>query len=92
MTPTPAEQDALIGARRSLVAAVDIPRLTKLTKEMFVALRPGTGIPPSELARITGTDMPGAVRPAQRAMVDIPAGTVIQWNMIGLVGATLSVE
>lgn len=91
LVPSPAELEARVGARRSLVAKQDIPRLTKLTKDMFVALRPGTGIPPSDLARITG-NIEGQVAPAQRAMVDIPAGTVVTYQMVGNVGATLTVE
>lgn len=91
VNPTASEMAAREGARRSLVAKVDIPRLTKLTKDMFVVLRPGTGVPPSMLPVITGT-VPGVVQPAQRAMIDIPAGTIIEPRMIGLVGATLTVE
>ena len=41
-------------ARRSLVAAVDIPEGTKITKEMLTFKRPGTGISPSEISSIVG--------------------------------------
>ena len=90
LQPTEDEKAALKGARRSLAAAVDIPKGTPLSADMFIMLRPGTGIPPYELDRVIGG---GANKnKAQRAMVDIPARTVITWRMIGQVGASLRVE
>lgn len=41
-------------ARRSLVACVDIPEGTKITKEMLTFKRPGTGISPSEISSVIG--------------------------------------
>ena len=78
----PAEEKARLGARRSLVAAVDIPRKTYVTPDMFTFLRPGTGIPPYRVDELVG----------QRAALDIPKGTVVTDNMIGHVIANLTVE
>lgn len=49
-----AELIARQNARRSLVAAVDIPEGTKITKEMLTFKRPGTGISPSEIEKVLG--------------------------------------
>lgn len=42
-------------ARRSIVAAIDIPKGTKITEEMLTFKRPGTGISPSEISNVIGT-------------------------------------
>ena len=41
-------------ARRSIVAAIDIPEGTKITEEMLTFKRPGTGISPSEISNVIG--------------------------------------
>lgn len=41
-------------ARKSVVAAEDIPAGTSLTREMMVAKRPGTGLPPKMMAELAG--------------------------------------
>jgi sialic acid synthase SpsE len=88
LSPSPAEADARLQARRSLYASVDIPKGKRLEKADLVALRPGTGIPPADIDKIVN------IRQARsmRAMVDIPAGTQLTWKMIGFVGATLTVK
>lgn len=45
--PVAAESDTAAVARKSLVAAVEIPSGTKLDKEMIAIKRPGTGLPPA---------------------------------------------
>lgn len=52
--PAPCEQDTRAVARRSLVVSRDIPAGTVLEKKDLLALRPGTGLPPTELPRIIG--------------------------------------
>lgn len=86
LEPSPDEMAARVGARRSLVTTVDIPKGSKLDASMFTILRPGTGIPPVDLPKVLDTIKP------QRAMINIPAGSVVTWRMIGRVSGTLSVE
>lgn len=49
-----AEAEAVKYARRSIVSSQNIPRGTKITKEMLDVKRPGTGILPKYLDRIIG--------------------------------------
>jgi N,N'-diacetyllegionaminate synthase len=44
-------------ARRSLVAACDLRAGTVLTENMIAIRRPGTGLPPSDLARVLGRQL-----------------------------------
>lgn len=48
------ERAAILWARKSLTAAVDIPAGTRITAEMLIAQRPGTGMPPSRLREVLG--------------------------------------
>jgi N-acetylneuraminate synthase len=66
------EQPARVGARRSLVARVDIPRGTVLTAELVDVKRPGVGIPPAAIDEIGGW----------RAAQDIPEDTPLEWEML----------
>jgi len=59
-------------ARRSLVAACDIPKGTRLTPEMLTVKRPGYGIAPKLLDTVIG-------RPVA---VDIEADEIIVWDML----------
>jgi N,N'-diacetyllegionaminate synthase len=52
--PTAGEQNVREVARRSIVAACEIPRGTVLTREMLAFKRPGTGIPPGDWQSIIG--------------------------------------
>ncbi|MBI4280137.1 MAG: N-acetylneuraminate synthase, partial [Armatimonadetes bacterium] len=70
--PRPCEVETAVVARRSLVAAVDIPRGTALTEAMIGARRPGTGLPPAMRPYLVG-------RTARR---DIPAGTLLGLDML----------
>jgi sialic acid synthase SpsE len=59
-------------ARRSIVAASDIPAGTEITREMLTTKRPGYGIAPKHLDVVVG-------RPAR---VDIEADDVLTWEMV----------
>lgn len=48
------EEDVKNVARRSIVARVPISKGTRITTEMLAFKRPGTGIPPSQLAQVIG--------------------------------------
>lgn len=52
--PTACERDAAEVARKSLLAAVDIPQGGKLSRESVAIMRPGTGLPPAMLPFIIG--------------------------------------
>ena len=67
--PAAAEADTKAVARRSLVLARDIKRGTVLEPSMLVALRPGTGIPPSEIERVVG----------RYAVHDLCKHAILQW-------------
>jgi len=67
-----AEDKAHRYARKSLVAAVDIPRETTINKEMITCKRPGTGIYPKFMDMVMG----------RKARVDIKADTTITFQML----------
>ena len=52
--PIPSEQDARIGARRSIHAARDIQVGEFLTADDFIMLRPGIGVPPFHVDDLVG--------------------------------------
>ncbi|NCC52355.1 MAG: N-acetylneuraminate synthase [Spartobacteria bacterium] len=60
--PVPTEMNTAQAARKSLVAARDIPRGAQLTDQDIDILRPGTGLAPSLkhtlVGRIAGSDIP----------------------------------
>ncbi|MDD5389716.1 MAG: N-acetylneuraminate synthase family protein [Gallionellaceae bacterium] len=66
------EQNALLWARKSLHAAKPIPAGCAIDPTMLVAQRPGKGISPAHLTAIAG----------HTAKSDIPAGAMIDWDMI----------
>jgi len=70
--PTAAEGDVAAVARKSLVAAQDIPSGTTLTEALIAIKRPGTGLPPTMLGRVIG----------RRARQDIPADTLLTREMV----------
>jgi N-acetylneuraminate synthase len=70
--PRPEEQDAARVARRSVVAAVDIPAGSRIDAAMLACRRPATGIPPSEWDAVVG----------RTARAAIAAGTVLQWSQL----------
>lgn len=70
--PTAEERDTARVARRSIVAAVDIPAGAVITAAMLACRRPATGIAPRELELVVG----------RRAAQAMPAGTVLQWDQL----------
>jgi N,N'-diacetyllegionaminate synthase len=70
--PTGSERELRLVARRSIVAAIEIPKRKLITKEMVVFKRPGTGIPPRELRRLVG----------RRATRQIKRDEVLTWDMV----------
>jgi N,N'-diacetyllegionaminate synthase len=59
-------------ARRSVIAAVEIPAGTAITEEMLTVKRPGTGVPPKQLPLLVG----------RTARVDIPFDEPMTWEMV----------
>lgn len=70
--PTLAEANVARVARRSLVAARDIPSGAVLTADMLAIRRPGTGIPPKHLELVQG-------RTTRR---ELRKGQVITWDLL----------
>ncbi len=70
--PAASEASTAAVARRSLVAASDIPAGSVLTERSVAALRPGTGLPPSMRPSILG----------RTARVSIKSGTLITLEML----------
>jgi len=68
----PIEEAARVGARRSVVARVGIPRGTAIAPELLDVKRPGGGVPPAFLTETEGW----------RAAVDIAEDTTLQWDML----------
>jgi N,N'-diacetyllegionaminate synthase len=65
--PAASEADTAAAARRSLVAAFDIPSDTVLTEQHIAVKRPGTGLPPSMRQYLIG----------RRTRAAIPADTLL---------------
>jgi N,N'-diacetyllegionaminate synthase len=70
--PAPSEANTASIARKSLVAACDIPADTELTVEMIVARRPGTGVSPALRDRIVG----------RKTRTSIREGAVLTFEML----------
>lgn len=70
--PMPAEVDVCRAARRSLVAACEIPAGTRIEEGMVAAMRPGTGLPPFLLPKLLG-------RVVRRR---IGVGELLDWEML----------
>ena len=69
---TPGERRNKPNNRKSVVAVIDVPAGTPLTRDMIDVKRPGDGIPPKYLEQIT----------SRTARVDIPAETSLTWNLL----------
>lgn len=67
-----AEEEMAMKERRSIIAAKDIPKGQRITREMLVVKRPGMGIPPKYMDVIVGRES------KQHIQEDEP----ITWNMI----------
>jgi N,N'-diacetyllegionaminate synthase len=70
--PAASEANTTAVARKSLVAARDIPAGTVLTEDLIAARRPGTGLPPGVRPYLVG----------RTARVAIPAGTLLGLEML----------
>lgn len=70
--PAAAEAETAAVARKSLVAARDIPAGAVVIDDMLAVKRPGTGLPPSDRPRVVG----------RRAARRIPAGALITPEML----------
>lgn len=70
MRVLPCEEPARRYARRSIVAAVDIPAGEVLEREHVIMKRPGTGVPPTELERMLG----------QRTVRAIDEDSLVTWE------------
>ena len=70
--PVAAERNTADVARKSIVAACDIPADCLITREMLTIRRPGTGLPSAMLPDIAG----------RRARAAIRAGTIISLEML----------
>ena len=70
--PAASELDTAQVARKSLVAARDIPAGVVLTDDMITIKRPGTGLPPAMHPFVMG----------RKARQTIPAGTVLSLEML----------
>ena len=70
--PAASETDTAAVARKSLVAARDIPGGAQLTEELITSKRPGTGLPPAVRSQLLG----------RIAKEDISAGTVLTWELL----------
>ena len=66
------EKTARLNARRSLVAACDIMKGQKITREMLTHKRPGTGISPTDIENVIGKE----------CNRDIKEDTIIQYDFI----------
>ena len=69
--PAPSEIETAKVARRSLVAARDIPAGATLERDMVIMRRPGTGLSPAMLETLLG----------RRAVREIAAGTLLNEGM-----------
>lgn len=72
LTFSDTEAAARLNARRSIVAAVDIPLGTKITREMLTFKRPGTGISPKDIDSLIG----------KTAMKDIHEDSIINYDLV----------
>ncbi|MDD4651092.1 MAG: N-acetylneuraminate synthase [Methanothrix sp.] len=70
--PTLEEEKIKMTVRKSLVAAIEIPKDSKITQEMIGIKRPGTGIAPKNLMSVIG----------KRAKIDIQKDSLITWDAI----------
>ena len=55
LEPDEAERRVAQTARKSIVAAVSIPRGTRLRRPMLAIKRPGTGLPPAAIRKVVGS-------------------------------------
>ena len=71
-TPLKSEDDAIIFARRSIVANITIQKGMIIKEDMITFKRPGTGISPADLENVLG----------KKAKVDIGIDKILSWEEI----------
>ncbi|UCD38375.1 MAG: N-acetylneuraminate synthase [Fidelibacterota bacterium] len=71
--PAASEVETAAVARKSLVAARDLPAGTVLSEDMIVLKRPGTGLPPGMRPYLVGRSV----------RTPIKAGTLLTWELLG---------
>ena len=71
--PAASEADTAAVARKSLVAAKDIPAGAVLTEDLIAVKRPGTGLPPAMAEHLLGCTV----------VADVPVGSLISMDMLG---------
>ncbi len=69
--PARSEADTAHVARRSLVAACDLPAGTVIRREHIVCRRPGTGLPPARIQEVIGKKVARRVK----------EGSLLKWSM-----------
>jgi len=74
--PTAEEEEIKKIVRKSIVAKVDIPKRSTITRDMLEIKRPGTGIPPKYVEEVIGA----------KAKIGIHKEEVIEWNKIEIKG------
>lgn len=72
-TLSAAEESSIRWARKSLTAACKIHAGETITRDMLVARRPGTGIPPSDIDKVLG----------RKARSEISPDEIIDWASLG---------
>jgi N-acetylneuraminate synthase/N,N'-diacetyllegionaminate synthase len=72
--PVQVENDIKVVARKSIVAAFDIPVGSVITEDMLTTKRPGSGIQPNRWDAVIGC----------QTAVDIPKDGLIQWEQLVL--------
>ncbi len=82
----PLEEQAKVGARRSLVTTRAVGRGERFRDSDLMALRPGTGVEPWVVDDVKATPV------GKKASRDLPAGHVLGFGDFGLVSASLTVE
>jgi N,N'-diacetyllegionaminate synthase len=70
--PTDVEKDTRIVVRKSIVAKVEIPAATVITKAMLDTKGPATGIEPKYIDKIVG----------RKAAVDIKKDEEVRWEKL----------
>jgi sialic acid synthase SpsE len=70
--PAPSEAGTASVARKSLVAARDIPAGGAITEDMIAIKRPGTGLTPAMRPYVIG----------RTARVDVPAGVLLTLDLL----------
>ena len=71
--PAASEASSAAAARKSLVAAREIPAGTSLTEDLIAIMRPGTGLPPAMRSYLIGRSV----------RVPVRAGELITLDMVG---------